>query len=112
MDWVIIRLAADFSVMGWLTCAADSMTTFNVVDAGSSTFTPPVWVCMNTCTPLACAAAHTGSKSREWYGFGGVAGRRMAREPAAGTRPTPTTPSLMLVSGMGAVGASREKYGV
>ena len=84
----------------------------SVEASGSSTFTPPVCVCMNTCTPLACAAAHTGSKSREWYGFGGVAGRRMAREPAAATRSISTTASSMSVSGMGAVGASREKYGV
>ena len=41
------------------------MTTLSVVDAGSLTFTPPVWVWMNMCTPLACAASHTGSKSRE-----------------------------------------------
>ena len=53
------------SVTGWFTCAADSMTTLSVVDAGSSTFTPPVCVWMNTWTPLAWAADHTGSKSRE-----------------------------------------------
>ena len=62
---MIIRLDADFSVIGWLTCAAVSITTFSVVDAGSLTFTPPVWVWMKTCMPLAWAAAHTGSKSRE-----------------------------------------------
>ena len=65
MHCVIIRFDADFSVIGWLTCAADSMTTLSVVDAGSLTFTPPVWVWMNTCTPLDCAAAQIGSKSRE-----------------------------------------------
>jgi len=30
---------------------------------------------MNTWTPVADAASHTGSRSREWYGFGGVAER-------------------------------------
>ena len=65
MAWVTIRLDADFSVIGWLTWAADSMTTLSVTASGSLTFTPPVWVWMNTCTPLAWAAAHTGSKSRE-----------------------------------------------
>ncbi len=65
MAWVIIRFDADFSVIGLLTWAAFSMTTLSVVDSGSSTFTPPVWVWMKTCTPLASAAAQTGSKSRE-----------------------------------------------
>ena len=41
------------------------MTTLSVVDVGSLTLMPPVCVWMNTCTPLAWAAAHTGSKSRE-----------------------------------------------
>ena len=40
------------------------MTTFSVIASGSLTFTPPVWVWMKTWTPLACAAAQTGSKSR------------------------------------------------
>ena len=65
MHCVIIRFDADFSVIGWLTCAACSMTTLSVVAVGSLTFTPPVCVWMNTCTPFAWAAAHTGSKSRE-----------------------------------------------
>ena len=56
-----MRLDADFSVIGWFTCAADSMTTLSVVAVVSFTFTPPVWVWMNTWRPLACAAAHTGS---------------------------------------------------
>jgi hypothetical protein len=64
-DCMTIRLDADFSVIGWFTCAADCSTTFSVVDSGSSTFTPPVWVWKNGCTPVAWAAAHTGSKSRE-----------------------------------------------
>ncbi len=58
---VIIRLDAAFSVIGSLTCAADSMTTFNVVASESSTLIPPVCVWMHTCMPLACTAAHTGS---------------------------------------------------
>src|SRR5262249_46962463 len=62
---VIIRLDADFPVIGWFTCSACDMTTLSVVDSGSLIFTPPVCVWMNTCTPLACAAAQTGSKSRE-----------------------------------------------
>ena len=62
---MIIRFDADFSVIGWLTCFACSITTRNVVDAGSFTFTPPVCVWKNGCTPFATAAAHTGSRSRE-----------------------------------------------
>src|SRR6516164_2394032 len=77
--WVTIRFEADFWVIGWLTCAADSMTTLSVDEAGSFTFTPPVCVWKNACTPLAWAAAQIGSKSDEEYGFGGVAGRRMPR---------------------------------
>src|SRR5579884_3386387 len=109
MHFVIIRFDAVFSVIGWLTCAADSITTFRVVDAGSFTLTPPVWVWMKTCTPLACAAAHTGSKSRDQYGFGGTAGRRTARKPAAATRSISATASPTSVMGTGAVGASRSK---
>ena len=60
-----MRFDAVFSVIGWLTCFAWSTMTFSVVDSGSFTFTPPVCVWMNTCTPLATAASHTGSKSRE-----------------------------------------------
>ena len=62
---MIIRFAADFSVIGWLTCFACSITTRNVVDAGSFTFTPPVCVWKNGCRPVATNASHTGSRSRE-----------------------------------------------
>ena len=48
MHWVIIRLDADLSVIGLLTCAACSITTFSVVEDGSPTLTPPVWVWMKT----------------------------------------------------------------
>ena len=41
-DRKIIRFDAAASVIGRLTCLADSMTTFSVVDCGSLTFTPPV----------------------------------------------------------------------
>ena len=109
---MIIRLEADFSVIGWLTWAADSMTTLSVVDSGSLTFTPPVWVWMKMCWPLAWAAAHTGSRSRDQYGIGGVAGRRIARKPAAATRSISATASPMSVIGTGAVGTIRSKYGV
>ena len=34
MHWVIMRLDADFSVIGWLTWAADSITTLSVVESG------------------------------------------------------------------------------
>ena len=47
-----MRFDADFSVIGWLTCAACSITTLSVVAVVSLTFTPPVCVWMNTCTPL------------------------------------------------------------
>ncbi len=63
--WMTIRFDADASVIGWLTWAADSMTTLSVDEAGSSTFTPPVCVWKNAWTPLAWAAAQMGSKSRE-----------------------------------------------
>src|SRR5581483_2285137 len=112
MHWVTMRLAADCSVMGWLTCAADSITTLSVVDVGSFTFTPPVWVWMNTCTPLDCAADHTGSSWRDQYGTGGVAGRRTALNPPAATRSISATASPTSVIGTGAVGQRREKYGV
>ena len=61
---VTIRLAAAFSVIGWLTCAAFSSTTLRVVASGSLTFTPPVWVWKNGWRPVAESAAHTGSRSR------------------------------------------------
>src|SRR5581483_10405284 len=112
MHCVTMRFDADFSVMGWLTWAADSMTTLSVVDVGSFTFTPPVWVWMNTCTPLACAADHTGSRSRDQYGIGGVAGSSTALNPPAATRSISATASPTSVMGTGAVGHSREKYGV
>src|SRR2546426_12440286 len=85
--WMTIRFDADASVIGWLTCAADSMTTLSVDEAGSLTFTPPVWVWKNACTPAAWAAAQIGSKAREWDGFRCVARGGTARKPAAATRP-------------------------
>src|SRR6516162_5683510 len=103
MHWVIIRLDADFSVMGRLTCSAFSFTTFNVVASGSFTLTPPVWVWMKTCTPLACVADHTGSSWRDQYGTGGTAGSRTARKPAAATRSISATASSTSVMGTGAV---------
>src|SRR3974390_1786596 len=112
MHWVTMRLDADFSVIGWLTWAAFSFTTFNVVASGSLNLTPPRWVWMKTCTLLACAADQTGSSWRDQYGTGGTAGSRMARKPAAATRSISVTASSTSVMGTGAVGAIREKYGV
>src|ERR1700745_3725690 len=106
---VIIRRDADFSVIGWFTCDADSITTLSVVASLSLTLTPPVWVWMNTCTPFACAAAHTGSRSRDQYGVGGVAGSSTALKPPAATRSISATASPTSVIGTGAVGHSREK---
>ena len=88
------------------------MTVRSVDESGSFTFTPPVAQWKNTCTPLCWAAAQTGSKSAEWYGWGGIAGRRIPRNPAAATRSISATASSTSVMGTGAVGASREKYGV
>src|SRR5690349_23373321 len=48
---VIMRFDADSSVIGWLTCLACSMTTLSVVDAGSSTFTPPACVWTTASNP-------------------------------------------------------------
>ena len=48
MHCVIMRFDADFSVTGWLTCDAFSITTLSVVASVSLTFTPPVCVCTNT----------------------------------------------------------------
>src|SRR5215510_3132619 len=62
--WVTMRLAAIFSVMGWLTCWAFSIMTRSVSASGSFTLMPPVWVWTNTLIPESWIAAHTGSKSR------------------------------------------------
>ena len=59
--WVTIRLAAPFSVIGWLTCWAFSIMTFSVSASGSSTLMPPVWVWTKTLIPESWIAAHTGS---------------------------------------------------
>ena len=64
-DCVTIRSDADASVIGLFTCAAESMATLSVEEAGSLTLTPPVCVWKKACEPLVWAAAQTGSKSRE-----------------------------------------------
>jgi hypothetical protein len=48
-----------------LTAVIRPLTVLAVIDFSSLTFTPPVATWMKTGMPFACAAAHTGSYSRD-----------------------------------------------
>ena len=48
-----------------LTAVMSALTVFAVAEESCLTFTPPVATWMNTGIPLASAAAHTGSYSRD-----------------------------------------------
>ena len=64
--WVIIRFDADFSVIGWLTCFACSITTRSVVRLGVvHLHAAGLRVEEHAARRSPLAAAHTGSRSRE-----------------------------------------------
>ncbi len=74
-----MRFDADFSVTGWLTSAAFCMTTLRVVDVGSLTLIPPVWVWMNTWRPAGLGGGPDGVEVPRVVGLG--RGRRQEDGP-------------------------------